>query len=275
MTVNYSKKIFITGSNSSLLKSQYATLLSGRYITDYVMPLNFKEITTHAGIHSYLDLIKQKPTVLRLLEQQLYYGSFPEIWKTQDPELKREQLIHYYETILLKDCIANNKVREIKKLQDLALYLLSNNATSYSYNSLAKIIDSNENTVKDFIGYLEDGFLLREIKQFSFSLKKQTKSYKKCYCVDNGLIYAVSLSFSENRGRLLENLVYNELLKMGYNEIYYYANPQECDFIIRKNKTLIVLQSTFELNQSNYDREVNGLRLAMSRLSTQRLYCYF
>lgn len=266
------KKIFVTGSNSSLLKSDYATLLSGRYLLDNVMPLSLKEIFINEGIITPLDYIQKKASVLRITELFLAYGGFPEVWKNKDLELKREQLIGYYETILLKDCIANHKIRETKKLQDLSLYLLTNNAVSYSYNSLAKIIGSNENTIKEFIHLLEDSFLLREVKHFSYSLKAQSNAYKKTYCVDNGMIYAVSLRFSENRGRLLENHVYNELLKMGYKDIYYYNNQKECDFIIKFEKTIIALQVTYELNQKNYDREINGLSAAMQELSIQQGY---
>ena len=266
------KKIFITGSNSSLLKSQYATLLSGRYLIDYVMPLSFREIIHNEGINTLLELVKAKPKILRIMETLLYYGGFPEIWKTKEIELKREQLVSYYETILLKDCIANHKVRETKKLQELALYLLNNNATLFSYNGLSTLIESNENTVKEFISILENSFLIREIRQFSYSLKNQSRARKKTYCVDNGLIHAVSLKFSENKGRLLENLVYNELCKMKQEDIYFFNDQTECDFIVKVGKKYIPIQVTFELTNDNYDREVNGLKTAMKNLSAHSGY---
>lgn len=266
------KKIFITGSNSSLLKSNYATLLSGRYLVAPVMPLSFQEILHNQGIMTNLDLIKAKPRVLNLAENLLYFGGFPEVWKTLEPELKREQLLGYYETILLKDCISNNKIREIKKFKELTLYLLSNNGTLFSYNNLAKAIGSNENTVKEFIRILEDSFLINEVKHFSYSLKDQTKLPKKSFCVDNGLIHAVSFQFSENRGKLFENLVYTELCKMGFEEIYYFTHQKECDFVVKSGKQKIALQATFELTAHNHDREYDGLMIAMDKLSTNKGY---
>ena len=266
------KKIFITGSNSSLLKSAYAKLLSGRYVVDDVMPLSFREILAHEHIKTLLDLVKKKSKILKMVEQLLFYGSFPEIWKTTDSELKREQLLSYYQTILLKDCVANHNVREIKKLEELALYLLSNNATLYSYNSLADVISSNENTVKQFIHIFEDSFLMQEVRPFSYSLKKSSKGRKKTYCVDNGLIHAISVRFSENHGRLFENLVYSELLKRGYKEIYFFNENKECDFIIKKGKEFIAVQATYQLTDQNRDREIEGLKYAMENLKVKKGY---
>lgn len=266
------KKIFITGSNSSLLKSHYASLLSGRYIVDYVMPLSFKEILECESINTHLTLVKKKIKVLKILEKMLFYGSFPQIWKTSDTQLRREQLLNYYETIVLKDCIANHNIRETKKLQELSLYLLTNNASIYSYNNLAKKIDSNENTVKQFIQILENSFLIQEFRQFSYSYKQQIRAPKKSYCIDNGLMHAISIRFSDNCGKLFENLVYSELCKMGYKEIYFLNNKKECDFIIKVNDQLIAIQATFELNKNNYDREVDGLIHAMDELPIVRGY---
>lgn len=266
------KKIFITGSNSSLLKSTYASLLSGRYLIDRVMPLSFKEILHTEGIDNALALIQAKPKVLKMLENMLFNGSFPQIWQTDAPELKREQLINYYETILLKDCIGNHRIRETKKFQELAIYLLNNNASLFSYNSVAEIIGSNENTIKEFIQILENSFLISEIKHFSHSLKKQSKSRKKTYCVDNGLIHTVSLQLSDNRGRLLENLVFTELQKKGCHEISFYHDQKECDFIVKIRKRLIAIQVTYAITQENYAREVNGLKNALQQLSAEEGY---
>lgn len=260
-------KIFITGSNSSLLKGTYARLLSGRYVSDYVYPFSLKEILEHNGITTSKDLVEKSPMILRLVEDMIAYGSFPEVWKIQDPELKREVLINYYETVVLKDCIANNAIRDIKTFKELAFFLISNVTSMFSYNSLAKAIQSNENTVKEFIHVLEGSFLFREIRNFSYKLKLQSKGKKKCYCIDNGFINAVSFMFSENKGRLFENLVFTEFLKNGYREIFFYNEHKECDFIFKRGKDLIAVQATYELNISNRKREIGGLTAALHKLN--------
>lgn len=266
------KKIFITGSNSSLLKGDYAKLLSGRYITDSVYPLSFKECLTNNGIKSYLDLVSNKPKVLGLLDDLLYNGSFPEVFKIKEPDLKRELLLNYYETIILKDCIANHNIRDIKTFKELSYYLISNISAPYSYNSLARAVKGNENTVKDFIDILEDSFLLKEVRNFSYSLKTQSKAKKKVYCIDNSFMNIVSFKFSENRGKLLENLVYTELLKSGYSEVYFYNEYKECDFVLKKGKDLIAVQVSYELGESNRERETDGLLSTMRKLEVPKGY---
>lgn len=266
------KKIFITGSNSSLLKSSYAKLLSGRYVVEHIEPLSFREVLENENIKTNLELIERKPKALKLAEQLLFYGGFPEIFKTKNNELKRELLLNYYDTIVLKDCIANHNIRETKKLQELALYLLTNNSSLYSYNSLSKAIDSNENTLKEFVHIFEDSFLIDEIKNFSYTLKQQSKSKKKSYCVDNGLIHAVSNKFSDNKGKLFENFIYNELKKFGFKNIYFFNDHKECDFIIKNDKTLIGIQAAFELNTNNRDREIIGLKFAMEKFGLHKGY---
>jgi predicted AAA+ superfamily ATPase len=258
-------KIFVTGSNSALLRGDYATLLSGRYVTDHVHPLSFREILANHGIAGRIDLIDKRPFVLKLFETVLQSGSFPEVLKITEPELRREVLVSYYETIVLKDCIATSTIREARIFKNLTHYLLSTIGGPYSYNSLARAVGSNENTVREFLGVLEESFLLAEVRNFSYSLKQQSKARKKCYCMDNGLINAVSFAFSENRGMLLENLVYAELLKMGHREVYFFSEQKECDFIVKSGREFIAVQVCYELNERNRSRELGGLKVSMAK----------
>ncbi|MBI5406148.1 MAG: ATP-binding protein [Nitrospirae bacterium] len=264
------EKIFITGSNSSLLNGGYARLLSGRYITDYVYPLSFHEILKTKNIVTYKDLVSNKPWVLSLLDEILSFGSFPEIYKMEDPDLKREVILSYYDTIILKDCVAIHGIRDIKTFKELSLYLISNIASLYSYNSLARAVKSNENTVREFVNILEDSFLISETRHYSYSLKTQSRTKKKVYCIDNSFISNVSFRFSDNRGKLLENMVYAELAKNGYREIFYFLDQKECDFIFKKEKDLIALQVAYGIDASNIDREVQGILAAMNKLNIKK-----
>jgi len=265
-------KIFITGSNSLLLKGDYAKLLSGRHITDYVYPFSFQGILSNSGIVSLRDLLSNRPKVLSLLDDVLLYGSFPEVYKTPDYELKREILLSYYETIILKDCLGNHSIRDTRAFKELAHFLISNMSGLYSYNSLAKAVQSNENTVREFVGYLEESFLVDEVKSFSYSLKAQSKAKKKIYAVDNSFLNAVSFKFSDNKGKLLENLVYTELVKNGFHEIFFFHDNKECDFIVKTGNTLTGIQVGYEVGQSNLDRETGGLMAAMKKLNMEKGY---
>ncbi len=263
------KKIFITGSNSSLLQGDYATLLSGRYIGHSVFPLSFREILLKNDIHDRLSLIDAKAKVLSLLELLVTYGAFPEPVLQSDESLKRKILISYYETILLKDCITQDHIRDARLIRELSYYLLSNISASFSYNKLAKLLGSNEHTIKDYLRALEDGFLFEEIKSFSYSLGAQTRLGKKIYCVDNGLISAVAFSFSGNKGKLFENFVYTELKKLGVQELFNFNETKECDFVVKISNHILPVQVCYELNSENRKREIQGLQTAMASLKTK------
>jgi len=265
------KKIIITGSNSKLLEDDYATLLSGRYISDRIYPLSFKELVMNMGISTPLDLVKHKPRVLKQQDDVLFYGCYPAVLRANRQEEKRKLLLAYYESILMRDCVAQNKIRDIRLLEELSHYILTNTAVPFSYNSLAKALDSNENTIKSFLTKLGDAFLIDVLDNFAFSLKKQTKSKKKAYCIDNGLIYSVGFKFMVNQGKLLENLVYTELVKTN-EEVYHYNELKECDFIVKNGNELTAIQVTYELNSGNMQREIQGLKNALKKTDANTGY---
>jgi predicted AAA+ superfamily ATPase len=250
------QKIFITGSNSSLLNGELATLLTGRYISSKVYPLSFSEILKINNINSFLELNKQLPKVLKIVDDMMSYGSFVEVYELQN-EFKREILSSYYDTILLKDCIANNQIRDTRGFKELSFYALTNLTSLYSYASLSKALKLNDKSVKDYVEALESCYLFSELKLHSFSLKEQINNKKKLYLCDNGFMN-LGFNFSSNYGKLLENLVFSELLKRGF-EIYFYNKESECDFITKKEERTIAIQVCYELSDQNKTREINGI----------------
>lgn len=196
----------------------------------------------------------------------LNFGGFPRVWEIKDDVARRKILQSYYETILLKDCVTNHNVRDIKAFLNLAHYLINNISSLYSYNSLHKALGTNETTIQNFIQILQDAYLIDEIKNFSFSLKQQSKAKKKIYCIDNGLINATTFKFSSNYGKLLENLVFSELKKRYQKNIYFYNDQVKCDFIIH-NEDRIAIQVCYQLDPENRERELKGLLTAMQQFS--------
>lgn len=251
------KKIFVTGSNSSLLDGEYATLLSGRYISQKVTPPSFSEVLRFNKINTRLELIENKIKVLKLIDEMMEFGSFYEV--LQERKYKRDLILSYYETIIFKDCIANNSLRDAKTFREVVHFIISNSSNLYSYNSIAKATGINDNTVKEYIRVLEDSYICSEIKQYSYSLKEQLKTKKKSYVNDNGFLAQTSFRFSKDFGKLFENLVFNELSKFGY-EIYFFNKDFECDFICKKDEKLIAIQVCYELTSQNRQRELNGLK---------------
>lgn len=263
-------KIVISGSNGDLLKSDYATLLSGRFIERHLYPLSFQEILLNYGITDKLTLAQQKPKVLAIVDELLEFGSFPRIFQIAQTAQKRKVLQSYYDTILLKDCILNHQVRDTKLLMTLTHYILNNITSLYSYNSLGKAIGSNENTIQQFLQHLQNAYFIDELRQYAYSLKTQSRAKKKPYCIDNGLINVVTFRFSQNAGILLENLVYTELKKNGFSELYYFNDEKECDFIIHKRGAPMAIQVCYELTAQNQKRELYGLEAAMKTFNIEQ-----
>lgn len=261
------QKITITGSNADLLNSDYTTLLTGRYIETRLYPMTYKELLINNGITNLRLLIKEKSQALALFDAMLQYGGFPRIHRVATQRQRRKILQSYYETILLKDCIKNHKIRDNKLLMNLAHYLITNSATRYSYNSLSKAVSSNENTIQKFIHIFEDAYIFHELKQFSFSLKKQLKREKKIYCIDNGLITATTFKFFDSIGKLLENLVYSELRKLAGDNVYFHNQQKECDFILHDIEEPQAIQVCYELNHDSRAREIKGLQAVMAEFS--------
>ncbi|MBP7497081.1 MAG: ATP-binding protein, partial [Bacteroidales bacterium] len=266
------KKIFITGSNSVLLKGTYAKLLTGRYVTDYIFPLSFEEILKIKGINDKITLFNNIPKVLTLLDEMIEFGSFPELLKIKSDELRRELLISYFDAIIMKDCIFNYNIRDSRVFKELAYYLISNSTSVFSYLSLSKAVGINENSLKSYVNILRESFMFYETMNFSFSMKQNSRPKRKIYCIDNGFPAQLAYKFSDNKGSLFENLVYTELIKKGESELYFFNENKECDFIIKQGKKLVAVQVVFQFNEYNKSREINSLEYTMEKFSIDKAY---
>nr|MBP7497665.1 ATP-binding protein [Bacteroidales bacterium] len=257
------KKVFVTGSNARLLSSEFATALTGRHLKVELFPFSFKEYLSYKKFHlKEFYNTKEKAIIKKNFNQYLEYGGFPEVLKSKD----KEELSQIYRDILIKDLIVRFGIKETKAFRELALYLLTNITSNISYNNLKKILAFNSvTTVKNYIDYLEESYLMFTMPKYDFSLKKQIINNRKIYTIDTGLFNAVSFSFSENRGKQLENIVFLELKRKG-KEIYYHNNKYECDFIVRKGSNI---QQAIQVSESVYnaytrERELRGLAEALS-----------
>ncbi len=262
------RKIYITGSNSNLLQNSFATLLSGRYFANRVHPFSLQELFAINGFPDKLSVISRKPELLALIDRYLEWGGFPEIILNEmDKDVKTELLNSYYDSIVLKDCIAYNKIRDTNLFYRLLYFVVSNISSPFYYNALGKAVKTNENTTRNYLSYAEEAYILSDICNFSFSLKEDSRPQHKFYCADNGLINAVGFRFSSQSGVLLENAVYNELVNAGYDMISFAKRNKECDFIARKNNEYHAFQVCYELTSQNKDREFSGLNVLDEELN--------
>ncbi len=248
------KHVIITGSNASLLSRELGTRLTGRHITYELFPFSFRE---------FLKL-RNKKQDKSTFQEYFTKGGFPEYLKTGKAEILHELL----NDILIRDIAIRHNIRNTKTLREMALYLITNVGKEFSYNSLKKIFSlGSTNTAIGFISYFEDSYLLFTVTKFDYSLKKQLVNPKKIYSVDNGLSYVNSTSFSEDKGKMLENMVFLNLRKNS-KEIFYFKGRNECDFLIKEGtKIKQALQVCYELNEDNKNREVNGLIEAIEKFN--------
>jgi len=239
-------KIVITGSNASLLSRELGTKLTGRHITKELFPFSYHEFCT------YQNLPYNKTSLLSYLDT----GGFPEYVKQGVPEI----LSQLFDDILIRDIAVRYGVRDVKTLQRLAFYLLSNVAKLITGNRLKTLFDiGSTSTVMEYLSHLEYSYLLHFVPKFSYSLRKQIANPRKVYSIDTGLITVNSGSFSEDKGRRFENQIYL-YLRQKYREIYYYSEKNECDFVVVDNNRLKeAVQVCFELTPDNMNREVDGL----------------
>jgi len=251
-------KIFITGSNSSFLQNEYSTLLSGRYLENRVFPYSFKEILLHNGINSYLDLASQTPKVLRLLDDCLEWGCFPEIKALKNNGIKSNLLKSYFDSIIMKDCVSRYSIADVAMFKKMLLYSVSNAGAIYSYKSLGTAVGSNENTAKKYINILNDSYIIQDISNFAFSLKENVRNSHKIYVADTGLLNAISYRFWDNKAKLFENFVFNELQKQNSDEITFASNDGECDFLIKNGVDYQAFQVCYQLTPTNQKREFTG-----------------
>jgi len=268
------KKIFITGSNADLLESQFTSRLSGRYFSHISRPFSFAEFLDCRGQKYYQDRARNHPLRYRLIghfDDYLRLGGFPEVALTGDKDI----LASYYQTILLKDVVAGNEIRDIYSLRQVAYYLISNVSKLMSYTRIGRSLKVHEQTVKEYIEYLKSAFLFATVRKFDYSVRKQARNPRKVYCADNGLMNGVGFSFSVNSGRYLENLVYLELQRR-FRHIFYHANGRECDFVAGNRdkqgaaKIELAVQVCYGLDQNNREREIAGLLDAMEEHNLQQ-----
>lgn len=244
------KKVYITGSNSSMFSRELGTRLTGRNLQYELFPFTFAE---------YLKFKKEKAKIASF-EQYFKEGGIPEF--LMFPDIKILQGL--VSDILFRDILVRHNIRNYEGLQSLTNYLLSNVGKEFSYTKLKAAFGiSSVNTIISFIQYLEDCYLLFTIPKFDYSLKKQTVNPKKIYAIDTGIIRSNTLSFSDDLGRILENVVFIHLLRKNY-KVFYFRMKNECDFVAsEKGKITKVIQVCYSLNDDNLQREINGVTEAM------------
>jgi predicted AAA+ superfamily ATPase len=265
-------KFIISGSNASVLSEDVSSRLTGRHLTTRMFPFSFNEFLECRKFSFEVESLpysEKKIEVKRFFREYMTKGGFPEV--VMFPALDHIRLLQtYFDDIIHRDIVSRHGVRNPSVFKDLALFCISNIAKPHTYNSLRRLFSGysslSTDAVINYISYLEDAFLLFSVSHYDASLKKQINKPKKLYCIDPGMINAVSFSFSENLGRLYENIVFVQLLRSGH-EIYYWQDKKglEVDFVLRSglSPVRLIQVSTDISDPDTKNREVNGMISAM------------
>ena len=271
------KNLVITGSNAKMLSSEMATALTGKYLKVEMLPFSLEEFFDW----NKLDLVRLSPEqqadASALMDDYLRNGGYPEVVASR--QLTRTYLDTLFDSIVWKDVAKRHSVRNVTDLNDLALYLVSNFCNPVSANELTEELGfSSVNTTKEFMDYLHEPYLFYYLPRYNNKLKLMKKAPRKIYVVDNGFVAAKAFSLSDNLGRLLENQVFVELLRQGYDTdktMFYYRsrNDKEVDFVLRKGTHIDrLVQVCYDMSNAKTEkREVDSLLECAAELNCSNL----
>lgn len=263
-------KLYLTGSNASLFSQELGTKLTGRYLPIELLPFSFREFLafkeTPLPKTQILTPI-ERGRLKRHFNQYLSKGGIPDALKYPDSLWPKV----LYEDVIFRDVAARYQITEVRALKELSFYLISNVSRLISYNKVKELLKlGSVNTVKNYVDYLETAWLFLVVNRYSYSVKTQQIAPKKIYGIDTGMVREVGFSFSENRGILLENLVYLSL-RRSTKECYYFkcANNLEVDFYLPEKRLLIQVAQNLE-GKKTKEREMEGLKRAAEELKIKK-----
>ncbi len=268
-------RIVVTGSNADLLEREIATELRGRCRNILMMPFSFPEFLRFHGIpdDERTLLTPARGRVLNAFEQYLQEGGFPEVVKKETLPEKRELLQTYYRTIFYRDILERYNVKAKTLLEALMRHSLNTFSDLFSISMFEKELKrhhltGSKQTISNYLGYLREVFFLAAHDKFSYSSRQRIMNPKKIYLLDTGFSL-LSTNFSENRRKLLENVVAVEMFRRRA-ECFYYKGRRECDFIIKQGtKPKAAIQVCWELTPKNETKELRGLREAINAFAIE------
>ena len=259
--VDFDCDIYITGSNAKLLSGELATLLAGRYVEIRVYPLSFAEYLDFATANT--DNLKQTPQ--EHFADYLRFGGLPGIhqMKWEEP-LIMQYLADIYNSVLLKDVIQRNNIRDTALLESIVVYLMDNIGNTFSAKTVSDFLKNQRRrlsteTVYNYIKALENAFLIHKVPRFDIKGKRILETQEKYYLSDLGLRHATMGYRDNDIGGVLENIVYMELLRRGYSVNIGKQEVAEVDFVADKTDDRLYVQVCYVLTEDNTAREFDPL----------------
>ncbi len=262
--VDLDSEIFITGSNANLLSGELATLIAGRYIEIKIYPFSFKESLKLNKDHNLIKYDTKRFDEKEFFIEYLKYGGMPLVLQL-NPNEKIDYLRDLYNSIILKDIVYKNNIREVDLFDKLIKFLMDNIGQTFSAKSISKYFKSENrvvarDTIYNYLIYLQDACLIHKVQREDLIGKKILKIHEKYYFTDHGFNETIAGKNTKNIGKILENIVFMEFLRRGYEIYIGKLNNYEIDFICKNNERTIYVQVSYLLaSEKTIEREFNSL----------------
>lgn len=259
--------LYITGSNAYFMSGELATLLSGRYVEIKILPLSFQEFVEGKRIE------RNKEALKGCFQEYLKTGGFPYLLNVDDEQSKKEYLQGIYHSILIKDIIARYKITDILMLESVVKFLFHNIGNRLSMNNIANTMTSmgrkiDYRMVEKYVFALQESLMIDHVKRYNITGKQLLATQGKYYLVDIALRSLLVSSRQSDLGHLLENIVYLELKRRGYDVYIGQMQTQEVDFVgIKDGKTEYFQVSTTVMESATLERELSSLAKIKDQIS--------
>lgn len=260
LMVDFDSDIYITGSNAYLLSSELSTYLSGRYIEIKVLPLSFKEYVNFTSL-------EDKKTLEDKFIEYVKFGGMPGIITIKNEENLYENAIKgIYNTVFMKDVIEKNKVVDANLLEKILKFLMSNVGSLISAKKIADFLTSQgnkitHNTVLNYMKMLENAYIIYKVPRYDIKGKEILKTLEKYYIVDTGVRNIMLGFINSDFGHVIENIVYFELIRRGYDVAIGKNDTSEIDFVVTNSNDKKYYQVTYTmLDEDVKKREIMPLK---------------
>ncbi|MBR1877815.1 MAG: ATP-binding protein [Paludibacteraceae bacterium] len=277
---SYCQHVYVTGSNAKLLSSEISTALRGWTLDYEMLPLSFREFCRFKAIdaHSYLESDKAKRYAA--MEEYIYGGAFPKVVLASDKLMKLRLLQGYFNTMLFRDLAERHKIKNIEALRYFLKRVMLNITKTTSINAIVNDMRSSgvsvtKDDLYNWADWAVESYMFVRYPKYSPSLVKENQSLRKYYVIDAGMRQAVLMPQSEDKGKLLENIVALELFRRrgADRKMYYWQDGRECDFVVqREDHVEELIQATWDMaDEETRKREIDGIKEAARGTKCQNL----